>query len=132
MEIIDGQLHEPTVWQNWDGVSKEVWHKVLTEALLTTTDAIGARGAVIMPSTDAAWALEVGQLYPNRFAIVPRLSPGNYDPEHEAPDPGQGEMDPGALMLRYTIGLRGRQWNPSLAGRTDRCRYRLFTTTILF
>jgi L-fuconolactonase len=103
VEIIDGQLHEPAIWSDWDGASREVRHRVLTESLLTSTDAVGVHGAVIMPSTDQLWAEEIAATYPDRFAVIPRLAPLPGDSDPNALDPEGRELDPEAPDIREKI-----------------------------
>jgi L-fuconolactonase len=95
MEIVDGQLHEPGVWFEWAGAPNEMWHTVLTESLLTTTDAVGVDAAVLMPS-DTDWAEGVASSYPGRFAVIPRLYPG-------PPNPAGTEIDPEAPDIEEQI-----------------------------
>ena len=71
MEIVDGQLHEPGVWLEWKDAPPAMWHDVLTESLLTTTDAVGVHGAVLMPS-DVVWAESVAGETDYLLSIVAR------------------------------------------------------------
>src|SRR5579871_6247587 len=73
MEIIDGQLHDPSTWLDWEGVPTETRLKVLTETLFASIDAVGVDGAVLMAS--APWAESVAIAHPDRFVSVPRVNP---------------------------------------------------------
>jgi L-fuconolactonase len=113
MEIVDGQLHEPGVWFKWEEASQETWHTVLTESLLTTVDAVGVDGAVLMPS-DTVWAERVAEAYPGRFAVIPRVYPGPPNPAGAEIDPEAPDIEdqltaafarPGIKGIRFALGF---------------------------
>jgi predicted TIM-barrel fold metal-dependent hydrolase len=128
VEIVDGQLHEPGVWLEWKGAPPATWHDVLTESLLTTTDAVGVHGAVLMPS-DVVWAESVAAAYPGRFTVIPRLNPGFDDPERREMEPEDPDIEeqisaafarPGVTGIRFSIGFWEEIVERWHAGRFDR------------
>lgn len=105
-----------------------MWQDVLTESLLTTTDAVGVDGAVLMPS-DVVWAESVAAAYPDRFTVIPRLNPGFDDPEGREMDPEDPDIEqqigaafarPGVSGIRFSIGFWEEIVERWHAGRFDR------------
>jgi L-fuconolactonase len=76
-DIIDAQLHEPAIRLDWSDTSREVRHRVLSEVLIATMDAVGVGGAVLFPA-DTEWATGLAAAFPDRFRVVPPLAPGGH------------------------------------------------------
>jgi L-fuconolactonase len=74
MTIIDAQLHEPALSQDWSGADRETRYAMMLEVELAWMDAIGVDRAVLFPIEDewGAWAAE---RRPDRFAVVPMFTP---------------------------------------------------------
>jgi L-fuconolactonase len=128
MEIVDGQLHEPGVWFEWEEAAPETWRTVLTESLLTTMDAVGVDAAVIVP-TEREWAEQVAAAHPGRFAVVPRVYPGPPNPLGDEIDPEAPDIEdklvetfgrPGTKGIRFSVGFWDEVVGRWKAGAFDR------------
>jgi L-fuconolactonase len=116
VEIIDGQLHEPSLWRDWQPSDVALRHEVTTEALFSTIDSVGVDGAVLMPA-DIPWAEKVAAEFPQRFVVVPRLNPGvagapggfDLSLNPDAPDIAEQIVAtfarPGIAGIRFSIGF---------------------------
>jgi predicted TIM-barrel fold metal-dependent hydrolase len=94
MEIVDFQLHEPSIFLDWKDAGEEVQEKVLTEALFSTLDAVGIDAAVLNPCVGAdAWAERLSEEYPWKFTNVPMLHGGSRDFIPAELDPGAPDID---------------------------------------
>jgi L-fuconolactonase len=77
MEVVDGQLHNPAPWLEWADHETPTRRSVLTETLLAAIDAVGVEAVLLFPVEDEAWAEELADREPARFAWVPMLTGGD-------------------------------------------------------
>jgi L-fuconolactonase len=91
MTIIDAQLHEPFLSLDWSGAEREERFTMMLEVELAYMDAVGVDRAVIFPIEDA-WGTWAAQRVPERFAVVPMITPAGISGAMVASDPELPEV----------------------------------------
>jgi L-fuconolactonase len=119
MKIIDGQMHDPAPWLDWNGHDEETQHNILTEITLAYLDATGVSGIVLF--TPEEWGAAAAKASPERIAYVPSIDPDVPDAEAAVAE-AKAKRDRGLLALRATIGwpldgseitrLQEGKWDP--------------------
>ena len=69
MQVIDGQVHDPSPWIDWT-FGDESRRVLVCELTLAAMDAVGVAAAVIAPRHDPTFGELAVSLYPDRFARV--------------------------------------------------------------
>jgi predicted TIM-barrel fold metal-dependent hydrolase len=113
MTIIDAQLHEPALSLDWQAASREVRFQMMLEAELAYMNAVGVDKAVLFP-IDTAWGAWAAEQLPDRFAVVPMITPANVPGGIPADDPALPELvaqwrtTPGFVAMRMMHTVPGR------------------------
>src|SRR5207249_1336380 len=96
MMIVDGQVHDPAPWIDWQ-FGDESRRVLVCELTLAAMDAVGVDAAVIAPRHDATFGELAVSLYPDRFARVAMIDP-------KAPD--LDDLIAGTIATPGFVGVR--------------------------
>jgi L-fuconolactonase len=105
MPIIDAQLHEPHLSLDWQDADRDARFKMMLEVELAYMKAIGVDKAVLFP-IETAWGAWAAEQLPDRFSVVPMITPAGVPGGMEASDPGladfvaQCRATPGFVAMR--------------------------------
>jgi predicted TIM-barrel fold metal-dependent hydrolase len=105
MPIIDAQLHEPALSLDWQEADPEVRFQMMLEVELAYMHAVGVDRAVLFP-IETAWGAWAAERMPDRFAVVPMITPAGVPGGMVADDPGLPEFvaecrsTPGFVAMR--------------------------------
>ena len=87
MRIVDAQLHEPSVWGDWEWADQRLRWELMLELQLSQMNAVGVDSALLF-AVDLGWARFAAARHPGRFAVVPMFAamPGFHVLDAGAPD----------------------------------------------